>query len=90
MIFVLVNNIPSIGQWVTVGNGVVGQQPVAAVTDLPASSGFSVAANTTSNASSRGAAVVKAATSAATTLLEQTTAATTMLALAAAALFLVL
>lgn len=40
LIFVVVDGVPSIGQWVTVGNGKIGDQPTSAVAELPASSGF--------------------------------------------------
>lgn len=42
LIFVTIDGVPSIGQWVTIGNGQIGQQPTSEVQDLPASSGFSV------------------------------------------------
>lgn len=42
MLFVVVDGVPSIGQWVTVGSGKVEEQPTAEAADLPESSGFKV------------------------------------------------
>ncbi|BGP45591.1 hypothetical protein JCM10450v2_001410 [Rhodotorula kratochvilovae] len=39
LLFVVVNGVPSQGVWVTVGNGKLGAQPVAAAAALPVSSG---------------------------------------------------
>ncbi|GAA6063549.1 hypothetical protein JCM10212_002661 [Sporobolomyces blumeae] len=39
LLFVVVNGVPSTGQWVTVGNGQLGDQPVLATQELPASTG---------------------------------------------------
>lgn len=37
--FVVVNGVPSAGQWVMAGNGQLGAQPILATAELPASSG---------------------------------------------------
>ncbi|KIO34546.1 glyoxal oxidase [Tulasnella calospora MUT 4182] len=37
VMYVVVNGVPSMGQWIMVGSGQIGTQTVAAVTDLPAS-----------------------------------------------------
>jgi hypothetical protein len=47
MIFVVVDGIPSIGQWLMCGNGQIGDQPISAAADLPASSGFTARASNT-------------------------------------------
>lgn len=39
LIFVVVNGVPSTGQWVMIGNGQMGDQPILATAELPASSG---------------------------------------------------
>ncbi|POY76183.1 hypothetical protein BMF94_0906 [Rhodotorula taiwanensis] len=39
LMFVVVNGVPSEGQWVTAGNGQLGDQPILATQALPASSG---------------------------------------------------
>lgn len=39
LIFVVVNGIPSIGQWVMVGTGTLGKQPTAPAQTLPTSTG---------------------------------------------------
>lgn len=39
LMFVVVNGVPSEGQWVTVGNGQLGDQEILPVQELPASSG---------------------------------------------------
>ena len=51
MIFVVINGVPSIGQFVMVGNGQIGTQSTAPQADLPASSGFTVKASTSSSGS---------------------------------------
>ncbi|SGY66362.1 BQ5605_C004g02665 [Microbotryum silenes-dioicae] len=63
LIFVVVDGIPSIGQWVTIGNGQLGAQTISPVQRLPAStggdgkpwnSGNSTSTSTTSAAGSAG------------------------------------
>lgn len=39
LIFVVVNGVPSTGQWVTIGSGQLGTQPVLATQELPAGDG---------------------------------------------------
>ncbi|TNY18275.1 copper radical oxidase [Rhodotorula diobovata] len=39
LLFVVVDGVPSQGVWVTVGNGELGDQPISAVQELPASTG---------------------------------------------------
>jgi hypothetical protein len=51
LLFVVVNGIPSNGTMITVGNGQMGQQPVAAVADLPPNVRVDSATGTASGAS---------------------------------------
>jgi len=82
MIFVVVGGVPSIGQWVMVGNGVLGDQPTAPTADLPASSGFKARAvsNTTGSAS-------VAATKSSASSLGSTAAGSAVISICAAILF---
>ncbi|KAM0748117.1 DUF1929-domain-containing protein [Meredithblackwellia eburnea MCA 4105] len=53
LLFVTVNNIPSVGQFVMVGSGSLGTQPVSAATVLPASSGNNVVSSSASGGGSK-------------------------------------